>query len=95
VLSCPQAGINPVDTRNDVDGREMFHPLTLKHAFLGENEGEVGWYRSMSRTSRRGLECCSAESISFHYISSPEAFYCLDDLIYKHLEHEAALNISL
>ena len=72
-----------MDTRSEVDGREMFHPLTPRGAFTAENDGTKDWYRSMARTSLQGPECCSTQSISFHYITTPEALYCLDYLLYN------------
>ena len=72
----------------------MFHPLSPRQAYLGSgmaNKGDENedsrnpedWYQKMALSSRTGLECCSAHSISFHYITSPDDLYCLDYLLYQ------------
>lgn len=85
-----QAGITPIDTRNDADGRELFHPLSPYQAYRGKAGGNdvadaEDWYKNMAVTSKEGLECCSARSVSFHYITSPDDIYCLDYLLHHNI----------
>lgn len=60
--------IAPYDTR-DALGRERFHPFTPgQHLLYRINEKNPDWYTKYHPNLKLGYECCSAESISFHYL---------------------------
>ncbi|CAM9620455.1 unnamed protein product, partial [Laminaria digitata] len=71
VAAClKQHGVNAFDTR-DAMGRERFHPFTpaahLAYA-APKQHPEKDWYINYSIGLKFGRECCSRNSLSFHYI---------------------------
>lgn len=62
-------GVDAFDTR-DAMGRERFHPFTpAAHlAFVTPKEPQKEWYINYSIDLKFGRECCSRNSLSFHYI---------------------------
>ena len=54
----------------DEFGRERFHPLTLKNHYLETDRFSLGFYSS--NEAKFGKECCSEQSITFHYVSKEE-----------------------
>jgi glycoprotein-N-acetylgalactosamine 3-beta-galactosyltransferase len=72
-----EAGIRPLSSTSEVDGRETFHPLSPDHmAAIDPPE----WFQRMAVSYGSGLDCCSRESVSFHYLS-PSQIRCIDQLI--------------
>jgi glycoprotein-N-acetylgalactosamine 3-beta-galactosyltransferase len=74
-----EAGIKPLPSTSDVDGRETFHPLS-PGVMAAMDPPE--WFKRMAVSSRGGLECCSRESVSFHYLS-PSQMRCLHQLLHE------------
>jgi len=67
--------IGPYDTR-DPQERERFHPFTPgQHLDYRKPAGEGDWYPKYNPYLKEGYDCCSSESISFHYVPG--------DLLYK------------
>jgi hypothetical protein len=63
-------GIVPHDTR-DEKGEERFNPFVPSTHLLyaPPREGQKGdWYHSYSVDLKYGLQACSADSVSFHYM---------------------------
>ena len=61
-------GIVPYDTRDKLE-RERFHPFTPgQHLDYRKPAGEGDWYPKYNPYLKEGFECCSSESISFHYV---------------------------
>jgi len=80
VASClSQFGVYPISTTSTYDNREIFHPLPPQDEYDASHE----WFRRMTRSMKRGLECCSSRSVSFHYIVSAEMMRTLHKLIYQ------------
>ena len=69
---------SPGDTRDEY-GRETFHPLSpVDHIYLAENS----WLNSYDKwKNKKGKECCSERSITFHYVK-PKEMHVMDYLIY-------------
>jgi glycoprotein-N-acetylgalactosamine 3-beta-galactosyltransferase len=62
------AGVLPFDTR-DEHGRERFHPFTpANHLVYRVPKSGKDWYAKYSIDLKEGEECCSANSVSFHYV---------------------------
>jgi len=55
----------PIDTRNEL-GEERFHPLTPEHHLRYKKSND--WYFKYSFDLKYGMDCCSYDSVSFHYI---------------------------
>ena len=65
----PYGQIMPYDTR-DAQQRERFHPFTPgQHLeYRPPRPGVKDWYQDYNPQLKLGLECCSSESVSFHYV---------------------------
>ncbi|CAM9430528.1 unnamed protein product [Discosporangium mesarthrocarpum] len=62
--------VHAYDTRDPL-GRERFHPFTPGHHLNYRiPEGDSDWYKRYSIGLREGFECCSKDSLSFHYVKS-------------------------
>lgn len=62
------ASIVPMDTRDEFQ-RERFHPFTPgQHLVYRIPKGDSDWYPKYNPYLKEGLDCCSAQSISFHYV---------------------------
>ena len=62
------AGVLPYDTRDEL-GRERFHPFTpANHLAYRIPRSGKDWYAQYSIDLKEGAECCSARSVSFHYV---------------------------
>ena len=60
--------ILPYDTRDPLE-RERFHPFTPgQHLDYRIPPGPGDWYPKYNPFLKEGFECCSLESISFHYV---------------------------
>lgn len=60
--------ILPYDTRDPLE-RERFHPFTPgQHLEYRKPEGQGDWYPKYNPYLKEGYDCCSSESISFHYV---------------------------
>ena len=75
-LCLTRVGVSPLDTA-DSDRRERFH----WHRPGSEFDGAGRLYQQLSVTSRTGVDCCSPQSVSFHYVSPPPLMYCVDTLL--------------
>jgi hypothetical protein len=75
-LCLARAGVAPLNTA-DSDRRERFH----WHRPGSEFDGAGRLYKQLSVTSRTGVDCCSPQSVSFHYVSPPPMMYCVDTLL--------------
>eukprot|EP01035_Chromulina_nebulosa_P017657 gene17657-23244_t len=61
------AEILPIDTR-DSSERERFHPFTPgSHLTYRIPQGNNDWYPKYNPNLKEGFDCCSSDSISFHY----------------------------
>jgi hypothetical protein len=80
-LSISQAGILPTSSKSRQDGLETFHPLSPEHMLRIPEE--YSWFKRLAVSYEEEERCCSRESVSFHYISSPKKMKCLDQLIYR------------
>ena len=59
--------ILPYDTRDSLE-RERFHPFSPgQHLDYRKPVGESDWYPKYNPFLKEGYDCCSSESISFHY----------------------------
>lgn len=65
----PYGQILPYDTR-DSKQRERFHPFTPgQHLeYHPPKPGGKDWYQDYNPELKLGYECCSTESVSFHYV---------------------------
>jgi hypothetical protein len=70
VAHCLQVlDIKPYDTR-DSQGRERFHPFSPGQHLEYRIPTKPDWYAKYNPELKVGYECCSADSISFHYVKS-------------------------
>ncbi|XP_065674701.1 glycoprotein-N-acetylgalactosamine 3-beta-galactosyltransferase 1-like [Hydra vulgaris] len=75
-------GIYPEETR-DIKGRETFHPFhPLVHVMPGLIKSNNWLYQYSKWEVRIGPECCSDNSIAFHYIR-PNDMYFLNFVLYQ------------
>ena len=59
--------IEPYDTRDSL-GRERFHPFTPgMHLEYRIPVNNPDWYPKYNPFLKEGYDCCSVESVSFHY----------------------------
>ncbi|CAF1411209.1 unnamed protein product, partial [Rotaria sordida] len=64
----------------DKENRELFHPLPFSHHFMGFFPD---WLVQRAENPLQAhYNCCSTQTISFHYIS-PEEQYLMDFLLYR------------
>mmetsp|Transcript_9694 Transcript_9694/g.16078 ORF Transcript_9694/g.16078 Transcript_9694/m.16078 type:complete len:955 (+) Transcript_9694:76-2940(+) len=61
-----QEHIFPFDTRDEF-GRERFHPFQPANHLTYQIPKNPDWYAKYNPELKVGLECCSANSVSFHY----------------------------
>ena len=76
-------GIHVVDTRDD--GRERFHPFAPGNHFTWRpSKDGSDWYERYNKDWGIGVaeECCSRDSVSFHYIKKPAMQRHLHKLLY-------------
>ncbi|CAF3386474.1 unnamed protein product [Rotaria sp. Silwood2] len=64
----------------DKQNRELFHPLPFVEHFLGSFPDWLATYAE--NPLRSHYDCCSDETISFHYVK-PEEQYLMDFLLYR------------
>jgi glycoprotein-N-acetylgalactosamine 3-beta-galactosyltransferase len=73
--------ITPYDTRDPLE-RERFHPfnpgLHLTYRIPPKNPD---WYPKYNPNLKIGYDCCSSESISFHYVPA-QLLYTLHNYLY-------------
>jgi glycoprotein-N-acetylgalactosamine 3-beta-galactosyltransferase len=63
-------GVHAYDTR-DGQGAERFHPFTPGHHLhyaAPKKNPESDWYIKYTIDLKFGMDCCSEESLSFHYV---------------------------
>ena len=76
------AQLLPQDTR-DTEGRERFHPFTPgQHLDYHIPKGGNDWYAQYSIELKTGVDCCSPQSISFHYVQS-DLMHRIDALLHE------------
>ena len=80
---CFQAeGVLAEDTRDEL-GRETFHCFRPEHHLIPGFVPKERWgYKNSFFPYIDGPDCCSDQSISFHYVT-PNMMYVLDFLIYR------------
>ncbi|CAM9614175.1 unnamed protein product [Phaeothamnion confervicola] len=85
VASCLRTvgDVRPYDTR-DPQGRERFHPFTPGHhlSYRIPPRGSKDWYVDYSIGLKEGFDCCSPNSMSFHYVKA-ELMYRVFNLVYS------------
>jgi glycoprotein-N-acetylgalactosamine 3-beta-galactosyltransferase len=79
------ANVQIQDT-SDPQGRERFHPFSPRTHLLWRPDFTLtySWYKEYSQEwgLQYGLNCCSPESVTFHYVSNPVMVRHLHCLIY-------------
>eukprot|EP00611_Tribonema_gayanum_P021853 TRINITY_DN4295_c0_g1_i1.p1 TRINITY_DN4295_c0_g1~~TRINITY_DN4295_c0_g1_i1.p1 ORF type:complete len:463 (-),score=143.67 TRINITY_DN4295_c0_g1_i1:57-1445(-) len=81
VAKCLKAvGVLPLDTK-DALGEERFHPFTPGHHLQYRIPAKKDWYAEYAIGLKEGMACCSADSISFHYMT-PELMRRVFHLLY-------------
>lgn len=66
----------------DSFGRGRFFPFVPEHHLIPGHVDKNFWYwKYIYYDSKEGMDCCSDNAISFHYVS-PNQMYVLDYLIY-------------
>ena len=61
------AGVTAFDTR-DQQGRERFLPFTPGNHLHYRIPKNPDWYAKYSIELKTGLDCCSSDAVSFHYV---------------------------
>ena len=64
------AALLPQDTR-DAEGRERFHPFAPAQHLSYRIPRNPDWYAQYSIDLKVGYDCCSPQSVSFHYVDAP------------------------
>lgn len=69
------------DSRDSL-GRGRFFPFVPEHHLIPGHMDKDFWYHKyMFYENRQGMECCSDNAVSFHYVS-PNHMYVLEYLVY-------------
>ena len=81
----------PYNSTRDAAGRQRFHPWSpgMHYHYRSSPNGtvETDWLAFYDSDLRYGLECCSTNSISFHYID-PDLMYLMHSFLYDCTDHE-------
>lgn len=75
-----KAKLLPRDTRDD-RGRERFHPFTPGQ-HLTIKSGPSDWYSKYSIELKEGEDCCSPDSVAYHYVK-PDLMRHMDALLHR------------
>ncbi|XP_077298676.1 glycoprotein-N-acetylgalactosamine 3-beta-galactosyltransferase 1-like [Arctopsyche grandis] len=74
-------GVKAGDSRDSL-GRGRFFPFVPEHHLIPGHVNDDFWYwKYIYYKSDEGLDCCSDNAVSFHYVS-PNQMYVMDYLIY-------------
>jgi len=86
------AKIVPYDTRDSV-GRERFHPFNPGLQLTYRIPPNPDWYAKYNPDLKLGYECCSTDSISFHYLKE-QSLYELYSYVY-HCKKEKPVAVAV
>jgi glycoprotein-N-acetylgalactosamine 3-beta-galactosyltransferase len=69
---CSRISNVKIGNSTDLFGRERFHPLNAHHHYNGYFPG---WLHSYAANKvKSGVDCCSLDSISFHYVNQQDMY---------------------
>ncbi|XP_025831894.1 glycoprotein-N-acetylgalactosamine 3-beta-galactosyltransferase 1-like isoform X2 [Agrilus planipennis] len=79
----------------DSHGRGRFFPFVPEHHLIPGHVSKEFWYwKYIYYDSKEGMECCSDNAVSFHYVS-PNQMYVLEYLIYHLRPYGITYHVTL
>jgi glycoprotein-N-acetylgalactosamine 3-beta-galactosyltransferase len=86
-------GVYPKKSIDDL-GRERFHPFDVESHLTGNISSKWHWiYKFAANPLKKGIECCSDTTISFHYIT-PNIMIKLYSLWNKYRQETSSVNFT-